>query len=270
MEYNFYQTNNKMLVLDPCKEKDIDYIRFNHYISRKENLQRTKEELDRGLFKFSYISAINDLKISRRKLQRIVKWFEDSGIIECIEKSNTKNKASVYAYTSVYYDSKSDINRDINSDTNSDINKPSNFNGFNSMSDINSDTNCDINSDTSKKEKEKENIKKSSTSLASASSSLAYTEKVFKGKTKVKCRYDGATVNATRFDELSHHYRNIKENEYKESDGFIYEISRREIERANRNNNQNIRMHDDFSTKKEPEFEEITDSVIYLKVHNDF
>ena len=247
MEYNFYQTNNKMLVLDPCKEKDIDYIRFNHYISRKENLQRTKEELDRGLFKFSYISAMNDLNMSRRKLQRLIKWFEDNAIIECIEKSNTKNKASVYAYTSVYYDSKCDINRDINRDTN-----------------------CDINSDTSKKEKEKENIKKSSTSLASASSSLAYTEKAFKGKTKVKCRYDGATVNATRFDELSHHYRNIKENEYKESDGFIYEISRREIERANRNNNQNIRMHDDFSTKKEPEFEEITDSVIYLKVHNDF
>ena len=270
MGSNFYQTNNKILALDPANAKDIDYIRFNHYISRKENLQRTKEELDRGLFKFSYISAINDLKISRRKLQRIVKWFEDNRIIECIEKSKARDSASVYAYTSVYYDSKSDINRDINRDSNCDINKYSNFNGFNSMSDTVCDTVYDINSDTSKKEKEKENIKKSSTSLASASSSLAYTEKAFKGKTKVKCRYDGATVNATRFDELSHHYRNIKENEYKESDGFIYEISRREIERANRNNNQNIRMHDDFSTKKEPEFEEITDSVIYLNVHNDF
>ena len=270
MGSNFYQTNNKILALDPANAKDIDYIRFNHYISRKENLQRTKEELDRGLFKFSYISAINDLKISRRKLQRIVKWFEDNRIIECIEKSKARDSASVYAYTTVYYDSKSDTVCDTVCDTNSDINKPSNFNGFNSMSDTVCDTVYDINSDTSKKEKEKENIKKSSTSLASASSSLAYTEKAFKGKTKVKCRYDGATVNATRFDELSHHYRNIKENEYKESNGFIYEISRREIERANKNNNQNIRMHDDFSTKKELDFEEITDSVIYLKVHNDF
>ena len=242
MGSNFYQTNNKILALDPANEKDIDYIRFNHYISRKENLQRTKEELDRGLFKFSYISAINDLKISRRKLQRIVKWFEDNRIIECIEKSKARDSASVYAYTTVYYDSKSDTV---------------------------CDTVYDINSDTSKKEKEKENRKRASITGAT-SASLACTGKAFKGKTKVKCKYNGATVNATRFDELSHHYRNIKENEYKESDGFIYEISRREIERANKNNNQNIRMHDDFSTKKEPEFEEITDSVIYLKVHNDF
>ena len=269
MQYNFYQINNKVLLLNPCYEKDIDYIRFNHYVMRKENLQRKKEELDRGLFKFSYISAINDLKISRRKLQRIVKWFEDNRIIECIEKSKARDNASVYAYTAVYYDSKSDTVCDTVCDSNSDINKPSNFNGFNSMSDTVCDTVYDINSDTSKKEKEKENRKRASITGATADAA-AHTEKAFKGKTKVKCKYNGATVNATRFDALSHHYRNIKENEYKESDGFIYEISRREIERANRNNNQNIRMHDDFSTKKEPEFEEITDSVIYLKAHNDF
>ena len=90
MEYNFYPMNNKVLVLDPYNEKDIDYIRFNHYVMRKENLQRKKEELDRGLFKFSYATTIDDLKIGRSKLQRIVKWFEDNGIIECIEKSKSR------------------------------------------------------------------------------------------------------------------------------------------------------------------------------------
>ena len=264
MEYNFYPMNNKVLVLDPYNEKDIDYIRFNHYVMRKENLQRTKEELDRGLIKFSYISALNDLKISRRKLQRIVKWFEDNRIIECIEKSKARDSASVYAYTTVYYDSKSDTVCDTVCDTNSDINKPSNFNGFNSMSDTVCDTVYDINSDTSKKEKEKENRKRASIAGAT-SSSLACTGKVFKGKTKVKCKYNGATITATRFDALSHHYRK-QENRYIEKNGFIYEISRGEAEKADRykSNNSSIRVHDAFSTKKETDFEEITEQIQYF------
>ena len=312
MEYNFYQINNKVLVLDPYNEKDIDYIRFNHYVMRKENLQRKKEELDRGVFKISYVTAINDLKIGRSKLQRIVKWFVDNGIIECIEKSKSRDKASVYAYTTVYYenvDGKNSTDNSINSSMDSNTDLFSNSNRFNDMSNTdnntdrknntdnsinyhtdyntnnhtnlfsnsnrfdsvsNTDSNTDnsmdsgINNGTSKKEKEKENRKRASIAAAT-SSSLACTGKVFKGKTKVKCKYNGATITATRFDALSHHYRK-QENIYTEKNGFIYEISRGEAKKADRykSNNSSIRVHDAFSTKKETDFEEITEQIQYF------
>ena len=132
------------------------------------------------------------------------------------------------------------------------------------MSDTVCDTVYDINSDTSKKEKEKENRKRASITGAT-SASLACTGKVFKGKTKVKCKYNGATITATRFDALSHHYRK-QDNEYIEINGFVYEISKSEAEKADRykQNNSCIRVHDAFSTKKEIEFEEIIEQIQYF------
>ena len=103
MGVNFYQMNNEILKLNPYNKKDIEYIQFNNYLCRKENIQRTRNELDRGLFKFSYTSAIEDTGLSRSKIQRLIKWFEEKQIIECISKSNVKGKESIYAYTSVYY-----------------------------------------------------------------------------------------------------------------------------------------------------------------------
>ena len=58
MANNFYQINNEILKLDPYNEKDLEKIQFNHYLCRKENLQRTRGELDRGLFKLSYTTII--------------------------------------------------------------------------------------------------------------------------------------------------------------------------------------------------------------------
>ena len=69
-------------------------------------------------------------------------------------------------------------------------------------------------------------------------------------------------INATRFDALSHHYRK-QENRYIEINGFVYEISRGEAEKADRHksNNSSIRVHDAFSTKKETDLEEIIEQI---------
>ena len=48
----YYKLNNTILKLDV--NKDVDLIRFNHYVMQKENYQRLKGELTKGYF---YISA---------------------------------------------------------------------------------------------------------------------------------------------------------------------------------------------------------------------
>ena len=156
MGNNFYQTNNEILKLDPYNKKDLEYIQFNNYICRKENLQRCKNELDRGLFKLSYATIIEDTGLSRKKVQTIMKWFEEKGIIECIKKSTKKGLYSVYAYTSVYY-SEEEIGekKDTDLDTNLDTNLSSISNGLKVIK----DTNLDTDLDTSKKENEKEKVK---------------------------------------------------------------------------------------------------------------
>lgn len=162
MGVNFYQINNGILKLNPYNKKDLEYIQFNHYICRKENMQRIKNELDRGLFKLSYTTMVEDTGLSRNKLQRIVKWFEENGIIECIEKSSVKGKESIYAYTSVYYSEENkystNYNTDCSTDNNTDLS--SNFNRLKVINNTNNNTDYNINNSTSKKEKKKEKIKK--------------------------------------------------------------------------------------------------------------
>ena len=153
MANNFYQTNNEILKLNPYNKSDLEKLQFNQYICRKENLQRVKNKTDRGLFKLSYTTMMTDTGLSRNKLQRLIKWFEEAGIIECIEKSNVKGKESMYAYTSVYYIEKNSTNCSTDFNTN----LYSNFNGLDSVTNTNNNTN----NSTSKKEKEKEYIKNS-------------------------------------------------------------------------------------------------------------
>ena len=155
---NFYQTNNEILKLDPYNKKDLEYIQFNHYLCRKENIQRVGNDLDRGLFKISYATIIEDTGLSRKKIQSMIKWFEEKGIIKCIKKSTKKGVHSVYAYTSVY-DIKMDTNLDTDLDTNLDTDLSSISNKLNSIKDTNLDTDLDTNLDTSKKEKKKEKKK---------------------------------------------------------------------------------------------------------------
>ena len=178
MGNNFYQMNNEILKLDPYKEKDFEKIQFNHYLCRKENLQRTKEELDRGLFKLSYTTMIADTGLKRWKVQELIKWFEDNKIIECIEKSDSKGKESIYAYTSVYYaESELKNHTDFRTKNHTDFhtNLYSNSNGLDGIDHTDNHTNNHTDFHTSKKEKEKENEKEKKNNIYSISS-LAFTK----------------------------------------------------------------------------------------------
>lgn len=246
MGNNFYQMNNEMLKLNPYNKKDLEYIQFNNYICRKENLQRCKNELDRGLFKLSYTTIIEDTGLSRNKVQRIMKWFEDNGIIECIEKSSKKGMYSVYAYTSVYYSEEEKSNTNSNTNFNTDLS--SNSNTLIYMS----NTNFSTNNSTSKKEKEKEKLKsdvQTHSSLASTKKSLE--NQSISGKTQVRCRYKGLEVNANRFNSISSKYRNDK-NLYIEHNNYIYEIFESEVLRVNNywRNNQSVEIINNFDNEE--------------------
>ena len=128
MANNFYQINNEILKLNPYNKKDLALIQFNHYLCRKENLQRNKGELARGLFKLSYKVIEADTGLNRRSIREYVKWFEERNIIRFIEKSKSKGTPSIYAYTSVY-DEKSEPNFVPNFEPN----LSSNFNRSDSM-----------------------------------------------------------------------------------------------------------------------------------------
>lgn len=92
----FYKTNIKVLQFDVNKE--IDEIRFNHYISRKENFCRISKQLELGNFELSASVVEMDLKITNSKAKRLIKKFIDLGIITVVYKSNSKGKASIYNY----------------------------------------------------------------------------------------------------------------------------------------------------------------------------
>lgn len=153
----FYKTNAKILKLDTIKDQDL--ILFNHHIEKEENLQRLSGELQKGLFKFSYPKAEIDLGFSRWKLQKIVKYFEENKIIECIEKSTKKGVPSIYAYTSVYYGvDNNNYNNDYNNNCNNNCNNnlSSISNGLEGVdnNNYNNNYNNDFNNDYNKLKKE--------------------------------------------------------------------------------------------------------------------
>ena len=174
MANNFYQSNNEILKLDPYGSKgDLEKIQFDHYIRRKENLQRTKGELDRGLFKLSYTTIIADTGLKRWKVQELIKWFEDNKIIECIEKSDSKGKESTYAYTSVYY-SESELKNHTDFHTKNHTNLYSISNGLDGVD--HTDNHTDFH--TSKKEKEKEKRKNIYNSLHYESKDYVFSDMI--------------------------------------------------------------------------------------------
>ena len=181
MGNNFYQMNNEILKLDPYKEKDFEKIQFNHYLCRKENLQRTKEELDRGLFKLSYTTMIADTGLKRWKVQELIKWFEDNKIIECIEKSDSKGKESIYAYTSVYYaedELKKHTDFNTNNHTDNHTNLYSISKGLNGIHHTDNHTNNHTDFHTSKKEEEKEKGKNIYNSLHYESKDYVFSDMI--------------------------------------------------------------------------------------------
>ena len=241
MANNFYQTNNKILKLDPYNKSDLEKLQFNQYLCRKENLQRIKNEIDRGLFKLSYTTMMTDTGLSRNKLQRLIKWFEEAGIIECIEKSNVKGKESIYAYTSVYYEKNS-----TNNNTDFNTNLSSNSNTLDSVSNTNNNTN----NSTSKKEKEKENKK---TSTSTKTSSISYTEMV-----TGTAIYKDVRVDIKRFNGEPKRFAG---NMYIEQDGYIYEIHKKDLVKVEKHSRiyGYIKSYNGFGVNKELEDIKIKD-----------
>ena len=99
MNYNFKMLNSKVLTFDPIK--DIEKIRFNHYIMRKENKNRLSGEFKLGQFKMTIKTVMEDLNLSKNKAERIIKEFENLNIIRCVEKGNLSKGYSVYEYVTV-------------------------------------------------------------------------------------------------------------------------------------------------------------------------
>lgn len=127
---NFYKLNNEILKFDI--DDDIDELRFNQWIIKKENLQRLnkKDVLEKGLFRMTVRTVESDLGITFGKARSLIKKFEKLGIIKCIEVSKSKKQASVYAYTTVYFDENNNTvqNTVRNTDNASNSNDCSNTN----------------------------------------------------------------------------------------------------------------------------------------------
>ena len=96
MIYNFKKLNSKVLSFDPIK--DIDKIRFNHYIMRKENKNRLTGELENGKFKMTIRTVMEDLNFSKGKSERMINEFEKMGIIKSVFKGNRTSGYSIYEY----------------------------------------------------------------------------------------------------------------------------------------------------------------------------
>lgn len=92
----YYKLSNKALTFDINKE--VDLIRFNHYLMQKENLQRLKGNLTKGCLELSSKIISDDMKIDINKAKRLVKKFLELGIIKAISVSKKKGVASVYSY----------------------------------------------------------------------------------------------------------------------------------------------------------------------------
>lgn len=104
----FYQLNNVILSKFTCN--DVDQIRFNHYIMRKENVQRLKDDLPRGQFYLTLRTASADLKLPFAKIQRIIKKFIELEIITSVFiATKGSKKPSIYQYNSAASDTKNDI-----------------------------------------------------------------------------------------------------------------------------------------------------------------
>lgn len=148
---SFYKINNALLKF---KHDSIE-VQFNHFLMRRENMQRTSEELEKGQFKLSYSVIEKEFDISRGKAQRLVKSFIEMGIIEPILITKVRGESSIYGYISAY-ENVDFIGRsaDIQNDKQNDKQKSSNCNDLEQSNDIQNDKQ----SDKSKKELLKRNI----------------------------------------------------------------------------------------------------------------
>lgn len=97
----FYQCNSEVLKFDQLN--DAEKILFNHYLMRKENLERLKGELPRGQFYLSENTAALDMNVSRSKITRLINYFKEINVIEVVEVfPKHEKKPTLYGYISAY------------------------------------------------------------------------------------------------------------------------------------------------------------------------
>lgn len=132
MGYGYIKTNINVMKFDYIKDRD--QVIFNHYIMRRENLNRIQKDLPIGQFTLTVTGVSKDLNISRVRAQRLIKEFQHKNIIKIITKGNYKNQNfSVYEY----------VTSDIGCDTGSDTDECRNTNRLRDTLDIGDDTDCD-------------------------------------------------------------------------------------------------------------------------------
>ena len=99
----FSLSDIKVTLVKPSDKRFEDIAIFNTYLLYQENAQRLSGDLPKGTFRLSYSVIENELGFKRWKVQELMKYFLDNGIIKCIEKSTKKGVVSIYAYTTIYY-----------------------------------------------------------------------------------------------------------------------------------------------------------------------
>ena len=140
----FSLSDIKVTLVKPSDKRFEDIAIFNTYLLYQENAQRLSGDLPKGMFRLSYSVIENELGFKRWKVQELMKYFLDNGIIKCIEKSTKKGVVSIYAYTTIYYyNNHTDIRTDNHTDIHTD--KDSISNGLNSVD--HTDNHTDIHTD---------------------------------------------------------------------------------------------------------------------------
>lgn len=145
---SFYPSNNRILKFDV--NKDVDEIRFNHYIMQKENLQRMKYDLPRGQFYMSINLVSKDLNITFGRARGLIRKFAVTGIITNVYTPPKGCKSpSIWQYNSaqkINNDDSNKSNNESNNDKSSSINASSDV--------INNDNNNERNNDINNSKKE--------------------------------------------------------------------------------------------------------------------
>lgn len=119
MSNGFYKLNSAVLGFDI--KNDINKIRFNHYIMRKENIQRFQGTLPRGQFYMTVRRTATDLHLSISTISRLVREFLDLGIIRLVSKGVKGKNHSIYSYISVEFNGNLSENTHMEGDVNGDL-----------------------------------------------------------------------------------------------------------------------------------------------------
>lgn len=88
-------------MIDFNKYPNLLDILFNHWISQKENYNRTKKEFIRGEFEISLRIIKDTFNISDKKARGLIKRFVEDEIIMLKRKGNSSSNKSIYIYLSV-------------------------------------------------------------------------------------------------------------------------------------------------------------------------